>query len=163
MLQVACASSLENSQMKYADYTRKEVSHPNGLVLRVAEPLPVEQRPNGFYVLPHTPEEMRVRGSAGVSVNLHTDGTQPQGEWAESPEWSYPEGEWSVQRIGNRVIHYREDEYDSGGSGGTEFKFRAWEATPGGYVTYYQRYQQKYGTRNSTLCWHIIEGTSAQD
>lgn len=162
ILQAGCASSssIEKSQMKYADYARKELRHENGLMLRIADPLPVEQTPNGFRVLPHKPEELRVRGSAGVSVSLGEGEAQPQGAWAESPEWTYPEGEWSEQRIGSRVIHYREDKYDSGGSGGDEIKFRAWETVPNGHITYFRRYQRKYGARDFTLCWHVIEGTS---
>jgi len=147
-------SQLELSRQQYLGKPRKELVHPNGLRLRIAEGLPVEQDSDSFSIEPQDEAEKRVRGSARVYVGFRTGQTPPL--LGEPPANDFP----LEQRLGERIIHYRETGEDSGGSGGKDYEFVAWEAVADGYIFYDKGYQQKYGQKDFRLCWHVIEGTS---
>lgn len=145
---IACSSSTERSGDRYANTSMREVIHINGLKLRVADSLLVEQTASGFLV--RTPETIDTRAANEVRVSLHTGVRQPDGN------------EFNEHRINNRTVYYHVMS-DTVGSGGTEFWLDAWEVRSGGYISYEHSRQGGGATEpDYDLCWHVIEGTSVR-
>lgn len=140
----ACRAAGEDSSGKQ---NMKEVSHPNGLALRLPDSLAARQTADGFIIEPAGADNDARRYPMRASLSLRADGSEPPGEWPLE------------RRIGSRRLRYRIDKA-GGGSGGVEYVFDGWEAVSGSYLFCRQREQSESGEPKFELCWQALEGAS---
>jgi len=155
---LSCRESPYLKENKYKNISQKKWRHPNGLVLRVAEILPVEQTKDGFDVYPENIGEPK---HSGVSVSLREvearDGFEKTIQVSEAEE---------IERIGNRKIYYEQKVEELGGNGGrSKYEFSASELFDSRqnpdkkiFVRYFQT--TLAGSLGFQLSWHVVEGTS---
>jgi len=151
---LSCQQSSYHMSNRYKDMPKKEWRHLNGLVLRVAEILPVEQTEDGFRVYTE---------NLGTSVSVRSLEVKAlnSSEKNESSEQTE-----KIQRIGDREISYEEKIEELGGNGGRAYhKFSAreyFDSTPKSdkeiYVSYHQ--SSLSASLEFELAWHVVEGTS---
>lgn len=129
--------------------------HPNGIKLSVPATLPLGGAPApltvtptaaGFYVALGADIMRRRKTEASVAFN----------------QSAVPAGAWPFMRdIDGRRIAYRIDQSE-GGSGGSHFELRAWEARGGGYLLYVQSDQAgELDGADFSLAWTVITGVHA--
>jgi len=59
--------------------------------------------------------------------------------------------------MGTRLVRYRIDRTEGGGSGGDQYEMTAWEATAGSYIFYRQGDHAEFGEPTFDLFWMIVE------
>jgi hypothetical protein len=146
VLLASCSSQgARQSKPSQEEQRTKEVTHPNGLKVRLAESLTVEEVYNGFEIKPHGSESRRY--PVEITVRLYSGQQKPSGEWPKE------------KRIGERIIKYRESRADAGGASGdqTIISLEAWEEVPSAYIFY--TYTSPEPEEDANLGWRIIENT----
>lgn len=141
----ACSSHVQRGVNPYANSRMKEVTHPNGLALRLPEELTVVRTADGFSIAPPSS-----RGMSEMTVSLHLSEQPPPGDWPRQ------------QQIETRRVRYRIDRTEGSGSGGDQYEMTAWEATPGKYTLYRQGDHAEFGEPAFDLFWMIVENTRIQ-
>ncbi len=150
----SCWDSPYLTKNMYKDMPKKEWRHMNGLVLRVAEILPVKQTEDGFEVYSE---------NLGTVVFIRSREVKALNSFEKSESSEQTE---KIQRIGDRKISYEEKIEELGGNGGRAYhKFSAreyFDSTPNYdkeiYVSYHQ--SSLSGSLGFELAWHVVEGTS---
>lgn len=141
----ACSSHVQKRVNPYANSRLKEVTHPNGLVLRLPEEMTVTHTAVGFSIVPPSS-----RGMSEMTVSLDTSEQPPPGDWPRQ------------QQIETRQVRYRIDRTEGSGSGGDQYEIMAWEATAGNYIFYRQGDHAEFGEPTFDLFWFIVENTRTQ-
>lgn len=140
---VACAPAAKQGDNHYVRLYRgqdvREVVHPNGLFLHLPASLSVTETTDGFTVAPPP-----VRSSGPVVIRLRPNEERPV---APGPE---------RRAVGARELSYRIAKVGEGGSGGAEYALAAWEACPGGHISYHQVEQAETGEPFYEFAWYVI-------
>jgi len=135
---------------RYAPESKKEVQHPNKLILKIAESLRPVQTERGFSIKPQ--EKLALRYAINFSVAVYSDENTPL------------ETSQLVRRaIGNRVIMFRQSDGQAGGASGDEIirTLTAQEKIPNGYILYEQETPEtQFAAHNFDLLWHVADGAT---
>lgn len=125
----------------------RDVTHSNGLTLKIPATYAVRETPDGFVVEPADNANAQTRYPTEVEVARRqaSDFTVP----ADAKEKS----------VADRTINYIVEEGE-GGSGGSEHELTAWENVPDGFVVYQQRQQAEHSTPEFEMCWTVIKNSS---
>jgi hypothetical protein len=142
---VNCSQRVQQFKSSQEDQRTKEVIHSNGLKVRLAESLNVEELPDGFKIMPQGSESRRY--PVQVLVRLYSGQQKPEGEWPKE------------RQIGSRIIKYRESKSEAGGASGDQLilTLEAWESNPAGHIFYI--YTSPDSEQDVSLGWRIIENT----
>lgn len=145
VLIVSCSQCARQSQPAQEEQRTKDVIHPNGLKVRLAESLKVTEVSDGFEIKPQGSDSRRY--PVEVTVSFHSGQEKPEGAWPKE------------KRIGDRIIKYRESREEAGGASGDQMLMSlvAWEANPAGYIFY--TYTTPEPEPYVNLGWRIIENT----
>jgi hypothetical protein len=145
---VFAASCSPQKPNRYVAESKKEVQHPNKLILKIAESLRPIETERGFSINPQ--EKLALRYAINFSVSVYSNRDA-------QPETS----QFARRAIGNRVILFRQSDEPASGASGDEIirKLTAWEKIPNGYILYEQSTPEThFAEHDFDLLWHVAEG-----
>lgn len=130
-----------------AQTNMRELTHPNGLSVKLDEKYSARQTDQGFIIEPADGSNQNVRVPVEINVSL-VQNIPDQNDNA-----------LKTKEFGSRKINYK-IEKNEGGSGGELYEFKGFEKVSGGIIEYSQTEQSKYSEPDFQTLWKTIENTS---
>ena len=132
-----------------ANQTMREYKNENGLTVKLPENLTARPQSGGFVIEPSDGSNKNVRFPVEISVAFRRE-TPPSAN-------KFPK----EKIVGGKTVNYNIEEAE-GGSGGTEYFFKAFEPVNGGYIFYETAERGEYSEPGFNVIWQIIENTSVK-
>jgi len=132
---------------KQADNVKMTATkHPNGLVVGVPEKFVARQTEIGYTIEPEGNANSKARYPIEIQV------------WLVKGQNVAQVPSLKTRRVGEKDVFYKVEK-STGGSGGEQYFFTAYEPVPNGYILYSQGKQSDSGEPDFDLCWSVIRAT----